>query len=183
LTSFVGREFELARLESFIAGHRLVTIVGPGGSGKRLAVEAAKGVRGHLAEGAAFVPLAHVEDSGSVGFTVASVAASVFGLAGQPSMSMLDLVARALGHRHVLLVLDNCEHVGDAAAELCEHLLLGGEGLRILATSREPLGLPGEDRLVLPPLPVAAAPGDKAPGRASALRRQGDARRRPLRAD
>lgn len=151
LTSFVGRIDELAKLESLLARHRMVTVIGPGGSGKtRLALEVARRLVGRFDAGAAWVELAPLEEPG----LVASAAARALGVAEHRSLSMLEAVVATVGRRHVLLVVDNCEHLIDAAAQLCEQLLTAGDDLRVLATSREALGVDGEVRFALGPLPV-----------------------------
>lgn len=110
LTSFVGRIDELAKLESLLARHRMVTVIGPGGSGKtRLALEVARRLVGRFDAGAASVELAPLEEPG----LVASAAARALGVAEHRSLSMLEAVVATVGRRHVLLVVDNCEHLID----------------------------------------------------------------------
>ncbi|SFN85065.1 Predicted ATPase [Geodermatophilus obscurus] len=156
LTAFVGRERELAQVAAALAGPRLVTLVGPGGSGKtRLALEAARR-RPAGAPPAALVELAGVTDPDLVAAQVATVLGVT--LAGGDT---LGAVATALHDRPLLLVLDNCEHVVEAAATVCAELLPRCPDLRVLATSREPLGLPGEAVLPCGPMP-AGAPGSDA---------------------
>lgn len=166
LTPLVGRDAELAALRAAPDGHRLVTVVGPGGIGKtRLAVAAARAVAGEPGAGPVwFVELADLE-------TPALLASVVADSAGVVTAQTGDQLAAALGGTDGLLVLDNCEHVLDAVAGLLAVLLPGCPGLRILATSREPLDLPGEQLHELAPLAlpdaarlfteraVAAAPG------------------------
>lgn len=156
LTAFVGRTAELARLGAALSAQRLVTLVGPGGSGKtRLALEAARR-RPADAPPAALVELAGVEDPELVPAQVATVLGVTLA-GGDP----LGAVATALQDRPLLLVLDNCEHVVDAAAGVCAALLPRCPELRVLTTSREPLGLPGEAVLPCGPMP-AGAPGSDA---------------------
>jgi predicted ATPase/DNA-binding SARP family transcriptional activator len=156
LTAFVGRERELAQVAAALSGPRLVTLVGPGGSGKtRLALEAARR-RPAGAPPAALVELAGVTDPDLVAAQVATVLGVT--LAGGDT---LGAVATALHDRPLLLVLDNCEHVVEAAATVCAELLPRCPDLRVLATSREPLGLPGEAVLPCGPMP-AGAPGSDA---------------------
>ena len=163
LTSFVGREDEVDRVHKALATYRLVTLVGPGGAGKtRLATEAAARVGAaddELApDGVWLAELASVTDA-------ADVAQAVLGAVGmREAHIMLDgmqrVVARdartrlldTLADARALLVLDNCEHLIDACAHLADALLARGPGLRIVATSREPLGIVGESLLVVPPL-------------------------------
>ncbi|MGY1829485.1 AfsR/SARP family transcriptional regulator [Geodermatophilus sp. SYSU D01180] len=156
LTAFVGRTAELGRLAAALSGQRLVTLVGPGGSGKtRLALEAARR-RPAGSPPAALVELAGVEDPELVAGQVATVLGVTLA-GGDP----LGAVATALQDRPLLLVLDNCEHVVDAAAAVCAALLPRCPELQVLATSREPLGLPGEAVLPCGPMP-ADAPGSDA---------------------
>ena len=149
LTSFVGRERELDVLGARIAGQRLVTVVGPGGSGKtRLALEAA---RRHEARGtpAVLVELAGTEAPGLLPAQVAT--ALGIGLSvGDPVSALAD----ALHDRRLLLLLDNCEHLVDAAALLAATLLARCPELTVLATSRQPLGVPGESVVPCEPLGV-----------------------------
>jgi predicted ATPase/DNA-binding CsgD family transcriptional regulator len=143
----------LARVEAMLARHRLVTVTGPGGSGKtRAAIEVARALVSRFEDGVWLVELAQVEDPGLVPTAVAVV----LGVREQPGLSLAESLAAVIGGRHVLLVLDNCEHVIDAVAGLCDTLLRAGDDLRVLATSREPLEVAGEARFPLPPLPVPA---------------------------
>ena len=147
--SFVGREREAAALADDLAESRLVTLGGPGGIGKsRLATQFAAGVLSEYHDGVYLVELAGVSDPAHV---PAQVAAAV-GVVEQPGERLHDTLAGALGSREMLLVLDNCEHVLDAAAALLEALLRRGGRLRVLATSREPLGVDGERVRRLPPM-------------------------------
>jgi predicted ATPase/DNA-binding CsgD family transcriptional regulator len=156
LTSFVGRESEVAKAASLLGEYRLVTVTGPGGIGKtRLAGEVARRVAGRFADGVWLVELAAVGESALVPAAVA-VALDV---RQPPGMSIVEALIEVLARRQLLLVLDNCEHVAAAAAELCGALLPAADDVRVLATSREPLGLAGETRYRLPPLPVPPADG------------------------
>ena len=151
LTSFLGRVSELARLEAMLGRYRLVTITGPGGSGKtRLAVELARRVLRRFESGGWLVELGQLEDP----VVVASATAAVLGVRQHVGLSMAESVVAEAGGRHLLLILDNCEHVVDAAAALAEGLLRAGDDLRVLATSREPLGVAGEARFPLGPMTV-----------------------------
>jgi predicted ATPase/DNA-binding CsgD family transcriptional regulator len=149
LTSFVGRARVVDEVADLLAQDRLVTVTGPGGAGKtRLAGEVARQVAGRFAEGVWLAELATVRDPGQV---AANVAAAL-GIRDLPSVAAADALAHALARRQLLLVLDNCEHVIGAAAELCGRLLLGADDVRVLATSREPLRIAGEVRYRLGPL-------------------------------
>jgi predicted ATPase len=149
LTSFIGRNGPVREVAGLLAECRLATITGPGGTGKtRLAGEVAKQVAGRFADGAWLVELAPVADPGQV----AAVVAAALGVRDQPGVPPGEAVARVLARQQVLLVLDNCEHVIGAAAELCAGLLAVCDDVRILATSREPLAVAGEARYRLPPL-------------------------------
>ncbi|MFC9355753.1 protein kinase [Rhodococcus sp. NPDC057014] len=150
LTSFIGRRHELAEAKNLLEGSRLVTLTGIGGVGKtRLAVRVATGARRAFADGVWLVELGELSDES----LLVSVVAAAFGLrksARPPEEILLEF----LGTREVLLVLDNCEQVVDAVTELSEMLLRSCPQLRILATSREALGIGGEAVLRVPPLTV-----------------------------
>src|SRR6202041_1042106 len=147
---------------------RLVTVIGPGGSGKtRLAGEVAKRAAAQFADGAWLVELGPVQDPAQV----ASVVATALGVREQPGLSTADAVARVLARQQLLLVLDNCEQVIGGAAALCAGLLAAADDLRVLATSREPLRVSGETRYRLPPLtpPRPGELGGAGPAEAVAL--------------
>jgi predicted ATPase/DNA-binding CsgD family transcriptional regulator len=128
-----------------------VTVTGPGGAGKtRLAGEVARRVAGRFADGAWLAELAPVQDPAQV----PAVVAAALGVRELPGTSPVEVVARVLARQQLLLVLDNCEHVIGAAAELCAGLLLACDDVRVLATSREPLRAAGEARYRLGPLSV-----------------------------
>lgn len=149
-TALVGRDADLRSIGRLLGGTRLVTLTGPGGVGKtRLAVAAARQAPG-MADGARLVEFAGLR--GDVDDLAQGVAAAL-GLrddapGGGPGGGPAERLARALRTRHVLLVLDNCEHVVDAAAELAATLLHGAPHVRILATSQEPLGLAADGETV-----------------------------------
>ena len=147
LSSFVGRQREVEQLSETIRSCRLVTLVGPGGVGKtRLAVEVAASLREEHRDGAWLIELAGVTETDGVAPAVAGAlgaAASSLGSAHSPG-STVELILRHLAGRSLVVVLDNCEHLGDPAAALAETLVGGVPGLRLIATSREPLGVPGE---------------------------------------
>ena len=153
LTSFIGRAGAVDEVAGLLDQYRLVTVTGPGGSGKtRLAGEVAQRVAGRFADGVWLAELAAVADPA----LVASVVAAALGVREQPGVPAAEALARVLARQQLLLVLDNCEHVIGAAAELCAGLLPAGDDVRILATSREPLRVAGEARYRLAPL---ALPG------------------------
>jgi predicted ATPase/DNA-binding CsgD family transcriptional regulator len=163
-TSFIGRLDAVGRVGGLLDGYRLVTVTGPGGVGKtRLAGEVLRQVAGRFADGVAVVELAAVSEPALVDATVAT-ALDVHQAAG---MSIVDALAGRLSRQQLLLVLDNCEHVLDAAAQLCESLLVSADDIKILATSREPLGLADEARYRLAPLTL---PGADTPEGAEAVR-------------
>jgi predicted ATPase/DNA-binding SARP family transcriptional activator len=160
-TSFVGRDEDLLRVRELVRKSRLTTLTGPGGSGKtRLAVESTRGLLDSFAEGVWLVELASVtkpEDVApaavnAVGARARALRKDVFFETGDP----LERIVAAVAEHRALLVLDNCEHLIDAAAALADDLLAACPLLRIVATSREPLGIPGEalwpvEPLALPP--------------------------------
>ncbi|HSZ40527.1 MAG TPA: AAA family ATPase, partial [Trebonia sp.] len=163
LTSFVGRQDELVRLRKALDSYRLVTLVGPGGAGKtRLAAEVAAGVRdaaaGGVPDGIWLAELASVTDAadvpqavlGSVGLRESRLLPD--GTQRVTSRDARTRLLEGLADAHALLVLDNCEHLIDACAHLADALLAHSPRLRIVATSREPLGITGESLFVVPPL-------------------------------
>lgn len=152
-TSFVGRQRELDEYRQCIAGatakYRLVTLVGAGGCGKtRLAIQAATGVVDWFADGVWFIDLADVLDPSLVPQTVAST----LGLRETSDLPLLTTLADTLRERELLLILDNCEHLLDACAEVVTKILRVCPHIRILATSREPLGVAGETPRRVPPM-------------------------------
>ena len=168
LTSFVGRAGAVDTVAGLLGKYRLVTVTGPGGMGKtRLADEVARQVADRFADGVWGVELAAVAEPGLVPAAVATV----LGLRQAPGMSVMEALGANLARQQLLLVLDNCEHVLEAAAQFCAAVLLSADDVRILATSREPLGLPREARYRLPPLalPDRGSPGDAAASEAVTL--------------
>ncbi|GAA3545853.1 BTAD domain-containing putative transcriptional regulator [Amycolatopsis ultiminotia] len=164
LTALIGREHALTQLTGLLGTTKLVTLTGPGGVGKsRLAVAAAaETTPAQFPDGVRLVELAGVRDG--TADDLAEVAAAAFGIRDDSAAippcagaAPAQRLAAALRDRRALLVLDNCEHVVDAAAELTELLLRTGHGLGILATSQEPLGLPGEGVFAVEPLATAEA--------------------------
>src|ERR1700742_1597472 len=168
LTSFVGREDELGRGGKQLGDTRLVTLTGPGGAGKtRLALEAAAVKAPEMPDGAWFVPLAPVRDATDIPQTVLTalgVAEPVRITEGGLVLPLrpLDRVADALATQRLLLVLDNCEHVIDAVPRLSARVLADSPGVRILATSREPLGVTRETLCPAPSLPLPPPAADAA---------------------
>ena len=157
LTSFVGRDETVRQVAGLLEEYRLVTVTGPGGVGKtRLAGAVARRVAGRFADGAWLAELAPVGDPARVAPTMAVA----LGVREQPGVPAADALMQVLARRQLLLVLDNCEHVIGAAAELCGGLLQACDDVRVLATSREPLRIAGEAACRLAPLPVSA-PGDE----------------------
>ena len=149
LTSFVGRAAVVREVAGLLAQYRLVTVTGPGGSGKtRLAGEVAKPASDRFADGVWLAELAAVRDPAQI---PAAVAAAL-GVRDQPGVPTVEALARVLARRQMLLILDNCEHVIGAAAGLCAGLLPACDELRLLATSREPMRVAGEARYRLAPL-------------------------------
>jgi predicted ATPase/DNA-binding SARP family transcriptional activator len=160
LSSFVGRDAELEQLKERIRQSRLVTLVGPGGVGKtRLAVEVAASLRHEHRDGAWLVELASVTEPEGVASAVAGALGAAASAMGRPQApgSTLELVQLHLAGRSLIVVLDNCEHLIDQAAALAEALVGTVPGLRLMATSREPLGVPGEILVPVAGLAGAAA--------------------------
>lgn len=150
LSSLIGRDRDLRRLSDVIPRTRLVTLIGPGGVGKTtLAIAAAREMTPEHADGVWFVPLASVTS----GRRIPGLVAETLRIADPDSSSLQQLVASWLKERQVLLLLDNCEHLADPCAHFVEQLLRStGDGVHILATSREALGVPGELQIPVPPL-------------------------------
>ena len=152
LTSFVGRGAQMTDLEKLLVDNRLVTLTGAGGAGKtRLAVEIAARIAPDFRDGMWYVDLAPVTHPGVVPVTVARA----LGLPDQPGRSTMDTLLRFVRDRQMLVVLDNCEHLLDASAELVVALLGAAPRLTLLATSREPIGVAGEVSWRVPSLSLA----------------------------
>jgi predicted ATPase/DNA-binding SARP family transcriptional activator len=151
LTSFVGREQELDAVAELLRTHRLVTLTGVGGAGKtRLALEAAAQQVGAWTDGVWLVDLtAHADPQ-----TTPSVVARALGVRERPDVSALDGLVEHLRTEELLIVLDNCEHLGTACGELVDEVLRASPSVRVLATSRSPLGAPGEIDYAVDPLPT-----------------------------
>jgi predicted ATPase/DNA-binding SARP family transcriptional activator len=151
LTSFVGREEDLATVAGLLGRARLVTLTGAGGAGKtRLALECAAGVVDRFPDGVWLAGLAGIADPG----LVPSLVMEALGVRQSGEAAVMDALRWRLRSAELLLVLDNCEHLLGACADLVTRLLGGCPGLRVLATSREPLGVPGEAAYPVPPLAV-----------------------------
>ena len=152
LTTFLGREREVAAVSDLLATARLATLTGAGGSGKtRLAVEVARATAHRFAEGVAWVELAAITDPA----LIVGHIATTLGIGGAGE-SPADALRSALRDSEMLLVLDNCEHVIDVCATVVELLLRDCAGLRVLATSREALGVAGERAWLVPVLSLPA---------------------------
>ena len=178
VSELIGRDTELNEILDLLAEHRLVTLTGAGGIGKtQLALAAARLLLPQFPDGVWLAELAALTDPELVPITVAGATGIEIGT-GPVSA---ECVANALDTKSILLVLDNCEHVIDAAASLAEALLHAASTARILATSREPLKAEDEYIYLVPPLAVPAE-GAADSGRYSALQRGSPvyrARRRP----
>ena len=160
LSSFIGRDAELEQVLGSVRASRLVTLTGPGGTGKtRLAVEAAAALRAEYQDGAWLVELASVAAPDGVGPAVAGALGAVASALGspQPPGSAVQLIVRHLAGRSLVVVLDNCEHVIAEAAALADTLAGAVPGLRLIATSREALGIPGEVLVPVGGLAIPAA--------------------------
>jgi predicted ATPase/class 3 adenylate cyclase/DNA-binding CsgD family transcriptional regulator len=141
LTSFVGRQAELARIHELLAENRLVTVTGAGGVGKtRLALAIAAKTVGEFSDGIRYVDLAPITDPDLVPIATARA----LGLPDQPGRSTMETIIRFVADRQMLMVLDNCEHLLDASATLTVALLESCARLTLLTTSREPIGVAGE---------------------------------------
>jgi len=170
LTSFVGRERELAETVELLGETRLLTLTGPGGCGKtRLAMMAAERVADEFEGGAGWVWLASVSDYALVPETVAAA----LGMREAPGLSPAEALVEYVGDRELLLALDNCEHLVESCADLADILLRSCSGLKILATSREALNVPGEISWLVPPLSL---PDPRVPSGPEALSRYGAVR-------
>jgi predicted ATPase/DNA-binding CsgD family transcriptional regulator len=164
VSSFIGREAELAAVRALVAGSRLVTLTGAGGAGKtRLGLQVAADLADGTGDGVWFADLAPLGDPDLVAVTVADV----LGVRQEPGRPVLDTLADAVGQQHLLVLLDNCEHVIGACAKLADALLRGCPGLALLATSREPLGIDGERVYRVPSMGIPADGDDAGAIRAS----------------
>ena len=160
LTSFIGREEEIAQIKARLRTTRLLTLTGTGGVGKtRLALEVARRVQVEYRDGAWLVELAALADPGLIPQAVSQV----LGIREQPGQAIGDTLLAFLTSTRLLLVLDNCEHLLDACARLADALLHGCPHLRLVVTSRERLGIAGERTWRVPPL--ALPDGQRLPPR------------------
>ena len=152
VTSFVGRERELAEVKKLLANSRLLTLLGVGGIGKtRLSLQVAADLMDDYPDGVWFVELAPLTDA----LLVPQAVASVLGVKEEAGRPVVEALIKYVKSRRQLLILDNCEHLLDACAELVKQLLQAGPSLRILASSREHLRVAGESTY---PVPALAAP-------------------------
>jgi predicted ATPase/DNA-binding CsgD family transcriptional regulator len=165
-TSFVGRRRLLTEVKAAFANTRLLTLVGPGGVGKtRLALRAAADLRRTVRDGAWFIDLAGLEDP----HLVPKAVITSLGLADKSGEWPTSLLVDHLAPREALLVLDNCEHLLDSIAVLADVVLKEAAGVRLLATSRQPLGISGERVLQVPPLTLPGEGSGSADSEAVAL--------------
>jgi len=164
VSSFIGRDAELAAVRALVVGSRLVTLTGAGGAGKtRLALQVAAGLADGAGDGVWFADLAPLQDPDLVAVTVADV----LGVRLETGRPALDTLVDALSGQSLLVVLDNCEHVIGACAKLADVLLRGCPDLALLATSREPLGVDGERVYRVPSMRTPADRDDAEAIRAS----------------
>jgi predicted ATPase/class 3 adenylate cyclase len=151
LSSFIGRQRELDELKALLSANRLLTLTGPGGTGKtRLALRLASDELESFADGAWIVELAALSDPTLLTQTVAAT----LGVQEQQGRPSLDVVMDYLREKTVLLILDNCEHLVESCAQLADDALRAAPGLKVLATSRESLGIAGETAFRVPSLPL-----------------------------
>ncbi|MEV7140305.1 AfsR/SARP family transcriptional regulator [Streptomyces tauricus] len=172
-TSFIGRDDDLARIETLLAAGRLVTVVGPGGAGKtRLAVESARRHRHAYRDGAWLADLAPVTEPAKVGAAllaaIGSRGGTVFEARNRGEGDDLDVLVERLRGRESLLLVDNCEHLIEPVAHLVAALLSRCSGLRVLATGREPLAVDGEALVPLGPLALPGPDDDVGQARRAA---------------
>jgi predicted ATPase/DNA-binding CsgD family transcriptional regulator len=157
-TSFIGRRRELAALRKTLAEARLVTLVGPGGVGKtRLAIRSGTDLARAFPDGAWLVELADIRDPG----VVIDAVLGALDLRDQTATGPRPVLLSYLREKELLLLVDNCEHLLDAAAQLATDVLRAAPGLKVIATSREPLSVPGEHVLPVPPLDLPRGPLDE----------------------
>jgi len=163
LSPLLGREHELDDIVQALQRTRLITLTGPGGAGKtRLALASAQRAEASFPSGACWVALAQIDDPAIAGQAVATQ----LGVPDTPGQDAVEAIAKHVADHRVLVVLDNCEHLAEIAAQLAEYLLAACPALVLLATSREALGVEGELSWLVPPLSLPG--GERAPT-ASAL--------------
>jgi len=156
ITSFVGRRQQLGEIRKKLTAARLVSLVGPGGAGKsRLALRIAADLARGFADGAWWVELAEVRD----GALVANAVVAALDLRDQAGTQPAQILASYLREKRLLLVVDNCEHLLGEAAELVAEVLRAAPNVRVITTSREPLQVPGEQVVAVPPLELPAGNG------------------------
>ncbi len=162
LTRFVGKHTDIAAVRDLVGRHRLTTLTGPGGSGKtRLATETARTLVDDLPDGAWLVELAPLDGAGEPARSaLAALGLRDALLGGAPDAEPIDRLVAAIGERELLMILDNCEHVIESAAASAHRLLGECPRLRILATSREPLGITGEALWQVEPLALPSDDSD-----------------------
>ena len=151
VTGFVGRVSELAQVTELLGTARLVTLLGPGGVGKtRIALRVAADLAGRYADGVCLVELSSLREPDLLAHTITAA----LGLSEQDARPRVDVLLEYLRDRNLLLILDTCEHLVDACAMLADLLLRESAGVTVLATSRQPLDVPGEHTWAIAPLPV-----------------------------
>jgi predicted ATPase/class 3 adenylate cyclase len=164
LAAFIGRDRELDEVRALVPSHRLVTLAGPGGSGKtRLSLQAVAELVDGSGDGVWLVELAAVTD----GDAVPQAVCETLGIAGQPGRPALETLLDALAPQNLLIVLDNCEHLIDACAKTADAILRRCPHVHLIATSREPLGISGETIYRVPPMSLPT-PGEDGPGAVAA---------------
>ncbi len=151
ITSFIGREKEVADVKKLLHDAHILTLIGPGGTGKtRLAIQVASEVLGHYPDGVWLVELAAIRDPLLVPRTVAIA----LGLRDEPQRPVIDMLCDYLREKKTLILLDNCEHLVDACAHLAEQVLRAASAVRVLASSREALDIAGEVTYRVPSLGI-----------------------------
>lgn len=151
MTSFIGREQEMAEIKQAIARYRLVTLTGSGGTGKtRLSLQVAADALDQFSDGVCFVELASLSDPALIPQTILSTV----GVHEQQGKTALQTLVQHLHEKRLLLILDNCEHLIEACAQLADHLLQNAPAIKILASSREALGVQGEMAWHVPSLSI-----------------------------
>ena len=149
LSSFIGRETEITEIKQRLSSVRLLTLIGPGGRGKtRLAIRVARDLQSKYVDGVWMSEFSHINDSG----LVPQIVASTLGVHEPVERTLTDALIDYLSSRYTFLVLDDCEHLIAACAQLAQTLLQACPQLTILATSRENLGITGETVWSVPPL-------------------------------